>query len=126
MPPSLAPNTDWLLALAAATPRTLPENLRGAAGLLLAAALLTVIFSTVWLVLARWRARPDGTRPKKRKPSRSSAWSESARRFRLPPDDDGDRGDTRDFDPTDLSPGDVDLRPPDDEDPESGGGERRR
>lgn len=120
MPTFLAQRTDWLLALAAAPQKTLPENFRGAAGLLVAAALMTVIFSTVWLVLARRRARPDSARPKKRKASRNSAWNESGRRLRLPPEDDGTRGDTKDIDPSDLSPGDVDLRPPDDDEPGPG------
>lgn len=112
--------TDWLLALGAAPQRALPESLRGAAGLLAAAVLMTVIFATLWLVLARRRARPEGARPRKRKASGSSAWNESARRLRLPPDDEGNRGDTRDLDPNDLSPGDVDLRPPDDDEPGPG------
>lgn len=117
MPPILAHYGDRLLALAASPPRPLPENFRGAAALLLAVALMTVIFATVWLVLARRRARPEGLRPKKRKPPGTSAWSESSRRLRMPPDEEGDRGDTKDIDPSDLSPGDVDLRPPDDDEP---------
>lgn len=117
MPLPIAEHADCLLVLAASTPRPLPESFRGAAALLLAVALMTVIFATVWLVLARRRARPEGTRPKKRKPPGTSAWSESSRRLRLPPDEGGDRGDTKDIDPSDLSPGDVDLRPPDDDEP---------
>ncbi|MBX3407986.1 MAG: hypothetical protein KF869_14610 [Phycisphaeraceae bacterium] len=122
MSPWLPQTTDWLLALAAEPQRALPENFRGAAALLLAVALMTVIFATVWLVLARRRARPEGTRPKKRKPPGASAWSESSRRLRMPPDEEGDRGDTKDIDPSDLSPGDVDLRPPDDDEPGPDGG----
>jgi hypothetical protein len=113
------PIAVWTLAQAAA-PVPL-DKFRIPAALLMGVAIFTIVFATLWLMGARRRARAETARKKQRRGRPPEAWSESARRLRLPPDDDLDDDDTRDIDPSDLSPGDVDLRPDDDDDEESNG-----
>lgn len=116
MPQELA-RTAW--SLAQNGPRVPLDTLRTPAALLMGVAIFTIAFATLWLIVARRRARAEGTRRKTRRGGPPGAWGESARRLRLPPDDGLDDDDTRDIDPSDLTPGDVDFLPDDDDDRDS-------
>lgn len=96
------------------------DRIRTPAAMLMMVAVICVAFATIWLLTARRRARAEAARKKRRRGAGPGAWDESARRLRLPPNDGLDDDDTRDIDPSDLSPGDIDLRP--DDDSETGNG----
>lgn len=116
-----------IVSALAQTGRGVPlDRFRTPAALLMGVAVFTIVFATLWLMAARRRARAEGTRKKARRGGPPGAWGESARRLRLPPNDGLDDDDTRDIDPSDLSPGDVDLRTDDDDDANSGRGRKGR
>ena len=116
-----------MLPVLASALRTLAQNgqpvpldrFRTPAALLMGITVFTIVFATLWLMAARRRARAESGKRPRRRAKAGGAWAESARRLRLPPDETAGDG-TRDIDPSDLSPGDVDLRPDDDDDPHGG------
>jgi len=118
MHPHIAEHVSGLVEALGGAPA---DRLRTPSALLMGVAIFTVVFATLWLMAARRRVRGEPVRPPRRRGRPPEAWSESARRLRLPPDDNLSDDDTRDIDPSDLSPGDVDLRRAEDDDEPSPG-----